>query len=179
MLSIFQPLGVVISSAIAYGFIPNFSCGNDAKGDPLPSCHNVASGEPCCTKASNMGWRYDLLCLGSICFAVFLLRFVLFNFRESPKFLLYRGHDAKAVEVLHQVARFNRRTCNITLETFEKLTDEDASTSSRDTTTPILGAGSEQLKGSWKVKLSLELQRYKLLFASFPIAWLTLLVWIT
>lgn len=47
-LSTFQPIGVVVTSLIAYGLVPSHSCGD------LPPC---ATGEqPCCTKASNMGW---------------------------------------------------------------------------------------------------------------------------
>ena len=179
LLSIFQPLGVVISSGIAYGFIPKYSCGDDPSGNPLLACSAVPKGEPCCTKKSNMGWRYDLLCLGAICLFIFLLRFVVFTFRESPKYLLYRGQDAKAIQVLQQVAKFNGRECSLTLDTFEKLTNEDASLVSEGTKAPILGGGARQLKATGKEKLLLELERYKLLFSSWGIAWLTLMVWIT
>ena len=179
MLSIFQPIGVVVSSGIAYGFIPKYSCGNDAKGDPLPACSAVEKGQPCCTKKSNMGWRYDLLCLGALCLAVFFLRFIVFNFRESPKYLLYRGQDEKAVQVLDQIAKFNRRENKITLELLEKLTNEDASMETRDTRTPMLGAGTKQLSATWGTKVKLEMQRYKILFATFSMARLTILVWIT
>ena len=177
MLSIFQPIGVVVSSGIAYGFIPKYSCGDGADGKPLPACSAVEKGQPCCTKASNMGWRYDLLCLGAICLVVFFLRFIVFNFRESPKYLLYRGQDEKAVRVLQQIAEFNGRECGLSLETFEKLTQEYSSIASQNKT-PILGAGTKQLTATWKVKVQLELERYKILFASFSIAYLTLLVWV-
>ena len=79
-----------------------------------------------------MGWRYTLLCLGGICIFIFFLRFVVFRFRESPKFLLYRGRDAKAVEVLHQIAKFNGRESTVTLQVFEALNDEAGSTGSAD-----------------------------------------------
>ena len=174
LLSIFQPLGVVISSGISYGFIPTYSCAKDLK-----ACNMVSKGAPCCTKKMNMGWRYNLLCLGAICFFVFLLRFVVFSFRESPKYLLYRGQDAKAVKVCQQVAKFNGRESKITLDIFEKLTNDEMSIASNDTSMPILGAGSKQLKATWKQKLRLELERYKILFASKMIGYLTILVWIT
>ena len=179
ILSVFQPLGVVVTSGLSYAFIPQFSCGKDAAGTDLPSCHNVAAGVACCTKASNMGWRYNLLCLGGICLAIFFLRFVVFNFQESPKFLLYRGQDEKAVKVLQHIAKFNKRECSVTLEMFEALTDENDSTASRDTNTPMLGAGVKQLKATWQEKVKLEFQRYKILFSSFTMARLTILVWIT
>ena len=176
MLSVFQPLGVVLSSGIAYGLIPKYSCGNGADEKPLPACNSVASGVACCTKSSNMGWRYTCICLGAICLTIFFLRFVVFRFQESPKFLLYRGKDEKAVEVLRHVAEFNGRQSTITLESFEALTSEVTSNASRE---PMLGAGSKQLKFSWGEKIKLEFQRYKLLFSTFNMARLTILVWIT
>ncbi|CAF9935599.1 hypothetical protein IMSHALPRED_010283 [Imshaugia aleurites] len=149
MLSVFQPLGVVISSGIAYGFIPF------------------------------MGWRYTLICLGAICLTIFFLRFVVFRFQESPKFLLYRGRDDKAVKVLQKIAKFNGRESSITLETFEALTNEHASMANRDTDMPILDAGLENLKSTWVEKIKIELRRCKILFSDFSMARLTILVWIT
>lgn len=180
MLSIFQPLGVVISSGIAYGFIPFYSCEDSADKKPLPACSSstLAPGAPCCTKASNMGWRYTLICLGAICLTIFFLRFVVFRFQESPKFLLYRGSDDKAVEVLQKIAKFNGRESSITLESFEALTNEHASMANRDTDMRI-DAGTEILKSTWVEKIKIELQRCKILFSNFAMARLTILVWIT
>ena len=174
LLSVFQPIGVIVSSGIAYGLIPKYSCDEDAK-----ACSNVAAGAPCCTKSSNMGWRYTLIVLGAICLTIFCLRFLLFNFQESPKFLLYRGRDGQAVEVLHKIAKFNGRESSITTEIFEALTSEEMSMATSNTTTSVLGAGPKQLKASWGQKIKIELQRYKLLFSSFDMIRLTLLVWIT
>ena len=179
VLSIFQPLGVVISCAITYGLLPRFSCGNGADGEKLPSCKNVAKGQPCCTKESNMGWRYTLIVLGAITLFIFFLRFVVFRFQESPKFLLYRGRDEKAVHVLHHVAKFNKRDTSISLETFDALTSEDNSTISNDTPSSMLGGGKMLDKASWGDKLKMELSRYKILFSTFDMARLTILVWIT
>lgn len=159
--------------------IPKYSCGDGANGKPLPSCNGNPAGVPCCTKASNFGWRYTTLCLGAICLFIFFLRFVVFRFQESPKYLLYRGKDAKAVKVLQHIAKFNGRESSITLETFDALTNEEASMASRDTGTPILGDGVKQLKATWGEKIKLEFVRYKLLFANFNMARLTILVWIT
>lgn len=180
MLSIFQPLGVVISSGIAYGFIPFYSCEDSADKKPLPACSSstLAPGAPCCTKASKMGWRYTLICLGAICLTIFFLRFVVFRFQESPKFLLYRGSDDKAVEVLQKIAKFNGRESSITLESFEALTNEHASMANRDTDMRI-DAGTEILKSTWVEKIKIELQRCKILFSNFAMARLTILVWIT
>jgi MFS family permease len=177
LLSVFQPLGVVICSVIAYGFIPNYSCSpNFSEKNPLPSCKNVSAGEACCTKESNMGWRYLLFTLGGITLLVFFLRFVIFRFQESPKFLLYRGNDEKAIEVLHNVAKFNKQTCTLTLETLQALEREyDSIHSDR----PMLGGGAKQLKTTWIQKIRLEGDRFKILFSNAQMTRLTLLVWLT
>lgn len=74
-LSMFQPIGVVICSAIAYVFIPFHSCSpNFSESNPLPSCRNTKAGVECCMKADNMGWRYLLFSLGAITLSVFILR---------------------------------------------------------------------------------------------------------
>jgi MFS family permease len=177
LLSIFQPLGVVICSAIAYGFIPNYSCSpNFSESNPLQSCHLVAAGEACCTKNSNMGWRYLLFTLGGITLVIFFLRFVIFDFQESPKFLLYRGNDEKAVQVLHNVAKYNKRTCTLTLEKLEAVERDFDSIHSNE---PMLGGGAKLLKTTWLQKLKLEGDRFKILFSNFQMTRLTLLVWLT
>jgi hypothetical protein len=103
LLSMWQPIGVVAASAIALGTAAKWRC------DPeLPSCHAVGSGEPCCTVDSNMGWRYNVIILGVMTLVIFCLRYFVFTFHESPKFLLSRGREAEAIEVLHKIAKFNR-----------------------------------------------------------------------
>ncbi|KAF2233167.1 MFS general substrate transporter [Viridothelium virens] len=175
LLSIFQPIGVVICSAIAYGFIPTNSCHPDfSQGDALPSCKTHAP--PCCSKQDNMGWRYLLYTLGAITLFVFILRTVIFRFKESPKFLVYRGRDDKAVEVLQYIARFNGRESDITLETLEALTEEHNSMGSGE---PMLGGGAKQLKTTWIEKVGLEFDRYKMLFSDWQVTRLTILVWLT
>ena len=126
-----------------------------------------------------MGWRYTLFTLGAVTLFAFIMRFVVFRFQESPKFLLYRGKDDKAVDVLHKIARFNGRESTVTLDTFNALTDEDASVRSRESGLPILGAGAKQLKSSLGQKVKLELSRYKLLFTNTRMTRMTILVWIT
>lgn len=64
LLSIFQPLGVVICSVMAYGFIPVHSCSpNFSEAGSLPSCKNVDIDVACCRKEDNAGWRYLLFVL--------------------------------------------------------------------------------------------------------------------
>ena len=126
-----------------------------------------------------MGWRYVMITLGVVCLSVFFLRFVVFRFQESPKYLLYRGEDEKAVEVLHNIAKFNKRQSTITLEAFAALTNEDSSLSSQETGSPILGAGAKQTSTSFNSKIKTELSRYKIFFATSTMTRLTLLVWLT
>ncbi|KAH6644117.1 sugar transporter-like protein [Boeremia exigua] len=103
LLSMWQPIGVVFASAVALGTTAKWRC------EPLlESCRAVPDGEPCCSVDSNMGWRYNLIILGVVTLVIFFLRFFVFTFHESPKFLLARGREAEAIEVLHKIAKFNR-----------------------------------------------------------------------
>ncbi|KAB5546823.1 sugar transporter-like protein [Coniochaeta sp. 2T2.1] len=114
LLSMWQPIGVTVASGIAYGTAAKWRC------DPeLPSCKAVGAGEACCTVSSNMGWRYNVIVLGAMTLFVFFLRYFVFRFHESPKFLLSRGKEAEAIEVLHKIARFNKAPPpTLTLEMF-------------------------------------------------------------
>lgn len=169
---------MVLASALAYGLIPRYSCGNGLDDKPLPACSKVASGEACCTKASNMGWRYLLLVIGAICLGVFFMRYVVFRFQESPKFLLFRGHDERAVQVLHNIARFNKRESNISMNTFAALTDDDSSGGRRAIDSLVLDADTKEVKKPLARKVKVELRRYMVLFSTAKMARLTILVWI-
>lgn len=107
------------------------------------------------------------------------MRFVVFRFQESPKYLLYRGEDKKAVRVLHNIAKTNGRRSAVTMEIFAALTDEDESVAARNGAKAMIGAGDTQRQKPLKAKLMVELSRYKILFASVAIARLTILIWVT
>ncbi|KAH7392090.1 major facilitator superfamily domain-containing protein [Phaeosphaeria sp. MPI-PUGE-AT-0046c] len=117
LLSMWQPVGVIVASGIAYGTAAKWRC------DPLlPSCAAVGSGEACCTVSSNMGWRYNVIILGCMTLAIFFLRYFVFSFHESPKFLLARGREAEAIDVLHKIAKFNRAPApTLTLDMFRQV----------------------------------------------------------
>lgn len=166
-LSVFQPLGVVVCSAIAYGFVPAYSCDADLK-----SCRSVPKGIPCCTKTSNYGWRYLLFTLGAITMGVFFLRFIVFRFQESPKFLLYRGRDEDTIKVLQHIARYNQRECTISLADFKALEQ------SFDLVGTSPGNGKEKVPSSFLKRLKDELGRFKSLFADATITRLTICVWL-
>ncbi|KAL8276496.1 hypothetical protein RQP46_011097 [Phenoliferia psychrophenolica] len=120
LLSIWQPIGVVVNCVIAYGLVPRYRC-----AETLPSCRAVANGAACCTRTSNLGWRYLMIVCGCITLGVFLLRFAVFTFFESPKFLIARGRDAEAVAVVHSIAAFNRQAVpNLRVEDFQAIDHE-------------------------------------------------------
>jgi hypothetical protein len=48
------------------------------------------------------------------------IRFFLFGISESPKYLMIRGHDSRAVEVIHKVAAYNGVTSSLKLEHLEQ-----------------------------------------------------------
>ncbi|KAL3427783.1 membrane transporter [Phlyctema vagabunda] len=180
LLSIFQPLGVVICSGIAYGFIPGKSCAAELK-----SCKasDLAPGEACCTKASNYGWRYLMFTLGGISLFVFILRFIVFTFQESPKYLLGKGKDAEALEVLHTVARTNRRECHITMATFEALESTESRSSSSteadgEERRDMLSQQSLHKTKSIREQIVFEVKRTGILFSTPLLTRLTILVWI-
>lgn len=47
---------------------------------------------------------------------LWILRFFVFNLYESPKYLMGRGQDEAAVEVVHKVAAYNGKTSALTVE---------------------------------------------------------------
>ncbi|KAH9891835.1 MFS general substrate transporter [Cubamyces lactineus] len=69
-----------------------------------------------CPRASNAGWRYFLYAMGGFMTLLFFVRFFAFHLHESPRFLVGRGRDAEAVEVVHRVAAFNGRSSSLTVE---------------------------------------------------------------
>jgi MFS family permease len=188
LLSIFQPIGVVITSAIAYGFIPNYSCKpNFSQKNALKSCNITPAGEPCCSRADNMGWRYLMFTIGALTLGVFLVRFVVFNFKESPKFLVFRERDAEAIEVLQHIAKVNKRICELRKEDLEALEQDEIINGGSATDraakilagAAILAAGNEGAQPSIWASLNHELSRYKLLFDGRQMTRLTLLIWLT
>ncbi|KAL5351858.1 hypothetical protein ACLOAV_003720 [Pseudogymnoascus australis] len=117
LLSMWQPIGVVAGSAIAYGTAAKYRC-----DITLPACSAVPDGEVCCSVSSNMGWRYEVIVIGSITFAVFFARYFIFRFHESPKFLLARGREQEAIDVLHKIAKFNGASApELTVEDFHEI----------------------------------------------------------
>lgn len=55
-----------------------------------------------------------------------MLRFFVFHLYETPKFLMSRGHDAEAVEVIEKVARYNGSTTSLRSEHLTSLSEKVA-----------------------------------------------------
>ena len=94
-----------------------------------------------------------MITLGAITLFVFICRFVIFTFRESPKFLLAKGHDAHALDILYSIAKFNRvPQPKLCVDDFNALDFEDqsresglSSVSSRaDSTAGLMGNGNRR-----------------------------------
>jgi hypothetical protein len=104
VLSIDWALAQVFATLVAWPLLGNLTC---------------AADDTDCTKGENMGWRYFMITMGGVAMIMFFLRFVCFSIYESPKYLMGKGQDAKAVEVVHEVARRNGKTSSLTLEDLE------------------------------------------------------------
>lgn len=104
-LALFWSIGTLISSLLAWAFIVNYSC---------------PENEPC-TKENNWGWRYLVLSLGAITFAMFLARFFLFTLYESPKFLVSRDRQNEAVTAVQGIAYKNKTQTWLTDEILNEI----------------------------------------------------------
>ncbi|KAH0582368.1 hypothetical protein H2248_010313 [Termitomyces sp. 'cryptogamus'] len=102
VLSIWWAFGQLLASLIAWPLIGNFSC---TIGTPYN-----------CPRSSNKGWRYFLLTMGGLMFVLWVIRFFIFKLYESPKYLMGRGRDEAAVDVVHRVAEHNGTTSRLTLD---------------------------------------------------------------
>lgn len=109
---------------------------------PLLGYMTCASEEGC-TRQKNMGWRYFLIAMGGLAMVMFILRFVCFTIYESPKYLMGKGKNKQAVEVVHEVARRNGKTSSLTQDELDEL-DEDSS--QPPTTTSIIRQRLSQLR---------------------------------
>lgn len=123
-----------------------------------------------------MGWRYFLYTLGAISLFIFIVRFFVFKFQETPKYLVYKGRDADAMQTLQYIAKFNKTTCALTLDVFQQL---DAEENSADSSSGALLPSGDTKKRTLQSRARAELARYRLLFNSFRMARITILIWLT
>lgn len=100
MLSVWWPIGQLVSSLIAWYFIAQW---------PV-----------------SIGWRYFMVTIGVITFAMFVVRFFIFRLFESPKFLLNRGRQNEAVAVIHGIAHRNGTKTWLTSDLMDRVAGASA-----------------------------------------------------
>jgi hypothetical protein len=71
-----------------------------------------------------MGWRYTLFTVGAIVIVFAALRAFVFRLPESPYFLLSRGRDQEALEVIQYIAKQSGKPCDITIEQLTFINDQ-------------------------------------------------------
>ncbi|KAJ4469856.1 MFS general substrate transporter [Lentinula aciculospora] len=113
LLSAWWALGQLFASLIAWPLIGNFSC----------------TSADDCPKSSNMGWRYTFYVLGGVTLVMWILRYVVFDLQESPKYLVGKGQDEKAIKVLEHIARINGTTMTLTAESLRIVSGNQNATS--------------------------------------------------
>ena len=104
-----------------------------------------------------------MITMGLIAMIMFSCRFFLFTLYESPKYLMGRGKDEEAVRVVHEVARINGKTSNLTLADLQVFDQ----------------AGQQGVDASAALKRKLEKVNFthlRALFASPKLAWSTSLI---
>ncbi|KAF9260998.1 MFS general substrate transporter [Marasmius fiardii PR-910] len=101
LLSVWWAISQLVGTLVSWPLLANFSC---------PSTATT------CIRSENMGWRYLLFTLGGLQLVMWGIRFFIFKFLESPRYLVAVGKDAEAVKVIHKLARYNGTTSTLTLE---------------------------------------------------------------
>ncbi|KAM0545347.1 hypothetical protein ACHAPJ_011419 [Fusarium lateritium] len=121
MQSAFWSVGQAAAALIAWPLIANYSCDPDSEAG--------------CRFDNNLGWRYTFWAFGGLTMVMFLLRLT-FRVYETPKFLLSKGRDQRAVDVIHKIAARDGKTSWLTLSHFESIDAELAATTRAETTVP-------------------------------------------
>lgn len=116
LLSVWWPIGQLLASLAAWGFIPTYGCPADYQ-----SCSLTSGVQPCCSRSNNWGWRYLLLTMGALTFSMFICRAFLFNLYESPKFLLSQGRQSEAIAVVQSIARYNKTKTWLTEDIIDQI----------------------------------------------------------
>ncbi|KAL3490408.1 major facilitator superfamily domain-containing protein [Aspergillus germanicus] len=110
MQSAFWSIGQAVAALIGWPLIANYSCPSD-----------TPAGQ--CTFQNNLGWRYSYWTFGGLTLVMFLAR-LLFKLYETPKYLLGKGLDQQAVDVVNKVAARNKTTTWLTISHFEAIDAE-------------------------------------------------------
>ncbi|PWI75166.1 hypothetical protein PCL_05824 [Purpureocillium lilacinum] len=148
LLSVWWPVGQLASSLVAWFFIANM---------PV-----------------EQGWRYFIVTIGIVTFAMFVVRFFIFHLFESPKFLLNKGRQAEAVAVVHGIAYRNGKKTWLTCDILDQVAGDDNVEGTHVTqqfrTVSTASALKEKIKG-------ISGDRLKPLFKTKKLAVATTLIW--
>ncbi|KIM95258.1 hypothetical protein OIDMADRAFT_206366 [Oidiodendron maius Zn] len=106
-------LGQAIAGFIAWGFL------SPAKWNCPDPFNKQGVRISVCEDASNKGWRYVMYTSGALVFLMSIARITVIRLKETPKYLLGEGKDAKIVEDFHSMAAKYNRPCSITVEMLE------------------------------------------------------------
>nr|XP_031857508.1 uncharacterized protein CI109_007068 [Kwoniella shandongensis]KAA5524580.1 hypothetical protein CI109_007068 [Kwoniella shandongensis] len=151
ILSIFWAFAQLIATLVAWPLLGNLTCQQDEV----------------CTRSKNMGWRYFVITMGGLALIMFFIRFVCFSIYESPKYYMGKGRDEDAVRIVHEVARRNGKTSELTIEDLRRCEGlgGEAAAQHTDATAAI------------KRKLEkLSLKHVRALYATKKLAWSTSLI---
>lgn len=101
ILSIDWAFAQVLATLIAWPLLGNLTC---------------QEGDTVCTRSENAGWRWFIITMGGLTLLMWAIRFICFTIYESPKYLMGKGDDERAVQVVHEVARRNGKSTNLTVD---------------------------------------------------------------
>lgn len=128
-----------------------------------------------------------MITLGGVAIALAFIRVFIFKMPESPRYLLSKGRDADAVDVVNYIARYNGKPETLTLDMLMVLNEikNDSCIKSQDATASPNDAGATSL--SYKVIImdsfrDFSAHSYRKLFAGRKIAQhssVSFLVWLT
>ncbi|KAG6001991.1 hypothetical protein E4U43_001200 [Claviceps pusilla] len=150
LLSIWWPIGQLISSLAAWYFITKF-----------PTDH---------------GWRYFIVSIGLVTFAMFVVRFFIFRLFESPKFLLNKGRQHEAVAVIHGIAYKNNAKTWLTSDILDQVAADEVEYGRTRPSSPALLVKSSPSALRKKFK-SFSGERIKPLFKNKTLGMATGLIW--
>ncbi|KAH8699671.1 major facilitator superfamily domain-containing protein [Ilyonectria robusta] len=149
LLSVWWPIGQLVASLVAWYFIARW---------PV-----------------EQGWRYFVVTIGIITFAMFVIRFFIFHLFESPKFLLNKGRQNEAVAVVHGLAFRNHTKTWLTSELLDQVACSDDEPGSSSAVSQIPShATSGVIMGKLK---GFSGERLKPLFKTKTLGITTVLIW--
>lgn len=95
--------------------LPSPACDAILTVGTVPTTQRCSEADAC-TRSNNAGWRYTFYLLGGVTFLMWVARFIIYPIPESPKYLIAKGRDAEALEVIKHIAAQNGKTTTLTLE---------------------------------------------------------------